>query len=131
MSENARPISFVYNVGSTVGTDPLSATNPENGTVTLTYDSNHMLVGKTDNKQQQFTYAYDAYKRLQTISVGGTVLRTFYYDTNPLDGSFSSYSQGRLTAVQRAQFSPGSAYTPNQIQFAEMYSYSQPARPAR
>ena len=81
----------------------LSATNPENGTVTYTYNSDHTLHTKTDAKSQVFTYSYDSYKRLTQIMVGSTVLRTFMYDTNTLDSMFSgSYTQGRLVAVQNS-----------------------------
>jgi hypothetical protein len=53
--------------------------------------------------------------------VNSAVLRTFYYDSNPLDGSFSQNTQGRLAAVQHA----GSG-----VQFAEMYSYTAPGLPS-
>src|SRR5712692_243036 len=80
---------------------------------------------------QVFTYSYDSYKRLTQISVGGTVLRTFSYDTNPYDGSFSQFTQGRLTAVQHTQFNPGNISPQMPIQFTEMYSYTQPGQPAK
>lgn len=68
----------------------LSAINPENGTVTYTYNSNGLVASKTDAKGQAFTYQYDSYNRLQKIFVGGALLRTLY-DTNSLDGSFTTY----------------------------------------
>lgn len=62
---------------------------------------------KTDAKGQVFTYSYDSYKRLTQVQVGSTVLRTFMYDTNTLDSTFSgSYTAGRLVAVQNAAFTP-------------------------
>ena len=68
---------------------------------------------------QQFSYTYDSYKRVTQINLGQTVIRQFYYDTNPLDGTgtFSQYSNGRLTAVQNAA-------TTNGDTFIEMYSYN-------
>src|ERR1700680_5120102 len=47
------------------------------------------------------------YKRLTQVTAGSTVLRTFMYDTNTLDGTYSgSYTAGRLVAVQHAAFTP-------------------------
>ena len=87
------------------------------GTVSYTYNSTNTLASKTDNKGQKFTYAYDTYNRLTTISVNGTLLRTFIYDTNTLDNTgFSQNTAGRLAAVQNAQVSSG-------FQLVEMYSY--------
>jgi hypothetical protein len=47
------------------------------------------MLSKTDANGNQFTYTYDSYKRPYQISVGGNVIRTFYYDTNPFDSAFS------------------------------------------
>jgi YD repeat-containing protein len=79
--------TFNYTSGTTVGINLLSATNPENGTVTYTYNSDNTIHTKTDAKGQVITYAYDGYKRVTQISVGSTSLRTFMYDTNTLDGT--------------------------------------------
>lgn len=49
------------------------------------------MASKTDAKGQAFTYSYDSYNRLYQIFVGGALLRTFMYDTNSLDGSFTTY----------------------------------------
>jgi YD repeat-containing protein len=86
---NTQTRTFNYITGTTVGLNLLSATNPENGTVTYTYNTDSTLHTKTDAKGQVFTYAYDSYKRLTSITVGSTVLRTFMYDTNTLDSTFS------------------------------------------
>ena len=101
-------------------------TTPENGTTTLTYNPNGTLASKTDAKGQQFTYSYDSYNRMTQIKVGGSVLRTFIFDNNTLDGSFSRNSQGRLVAVQNAQstFSAVGS-SPSAVQFTEMLSYAQ------
>jgi YD repeat-containing protein len=67
----------------------LSAKNPENGTVTYTYNSDHTLASKTDANGAQggysFIYTYDGYKRPLTVSVGGNLLRTYSYDTKTLN----------------------------------------------
>jgi RHS repeat-associated protein len=116
--------------GNTVGGFLLSATNPENGTVTYTYGGNNLIATKTDAKGQLLTYAYDGYNRLTSVTWtnapgGAQVLRTYYYDTNPLDptGMFSQYALGRLTAVQYPQFATN-------VQMNDMYSYSQAGLPA-
>ena len=118
--------TFNYTSGTTVGAFLLSATNPENGTVTYRY-SNNLLASKTDANGQAFTYDYDGYNRLWHIYLNGTLFRQFYYDTNPLDGTFSGpYTAGRLVAVKNAQFTPGSS---NPTQFIEMYSYTIAGQP--
>jgi YD repeat-containing protein len=48
--------TFNYTTGTTVGTLLLSATNPENGTVTYTYNTDKTLATKTDALNQQFRY---------------------------------------------------------------------------
>jgi len=69
-NSNTQTRTFNYITGSTVGTNLLSATNPENGTVTYTYNSDNTLHTKTDAKGQVFTYSYDSYKRLTQVEVG-------------------------------------------------------------
>jgi YD repeat-containing protein len=73
----------------------MSATNPENGTVSYTYRADGSLASKTDAKNQQTTYTYDSYGRL-TQAAG----YSYYYDSNPLDASYPpGYGWGRLAAV--------------------------------
>ena len=110
---NTQTRTFNYTTGTAVGAFLLSATNPENGTVTYTYNSNNLLASKTDAKGQNFTYQYDSYNRLSSITWtnapgGSKVLRSFMYDSNTLS-SFSGrwYTKGRLVAVQNLQFQPG------------------------
>jgi YD repeat-containing protein len=73
--------------------------------------------------------------RLTQISVGGTLLRSFMYDTNTLNSTYSgSYTAGRVVAVQNQAFTP-QGYVPGQppsnisvpssMQFVEMYAYTQ------
>jgi len=111
---------FNYTTNNTVGAYLLSATNPENGTVTYTYSGN-LLASKTDAKGQQLTYQYDGYNRLKSVTWANAypsaqVLRTYYYDTNPLDNTgFSQNTLGRLAAVQYP--------AQGGVQMNDMYSY--------
>jgi RHS repeat-associated protein len=108
------------------GFDLSSATNPENGTVTYQYDSEHRVTQRTDAKGQQTLYSYDAYGRLtqkRYFAIVNQILREqpdqevdYYYDTNPLDGGYSEQAWGRLTAVT---FGNGYSY---------QYSYNQAGR---
>ena len=117
-----------------------SATNPENGTVSYTYNSYNKVASKTDAKGQEFVYSYDSYSRLTGVQVypqgpnsssDPCQQVSYYYDTNPFDSSYSgSYSAGRLTAIQ--YFGGSVTYAQNQITgpfcdttFQEMYDYSQ------
>jgi len=132
-SPQVRSFNYTYSNGVTVPY-PLSSTNPETGTVSYNYDSSGVLLGKRDAKGQQFTYGYDAYKRLTSITVDGNLLRTYYYDANPLDSTFSGNTLGRLTAVLHAPFVavPASQGMPKiSHQFAEMYSYTQAGQPIK
>ncbi len=88
---------------------------PENGSVTYTYNTDKTLATNTDAKNQQFSYTYDSYKRVTEIDPGQTVIHLFYYDTNPIDGSFSQNTAGRLAAVRNR-------VTANDDTFIEMYS---------
>ena len=114
----------------------LSATNPENGTVSYAYNSDKTLATKTDAKNQQVQYTYDTYHRVTVVKRGildpnngyqfaeDTCQReTYSYDTNPYDGSFSQYSLGRLTAVQYKGGSQTLGSCPTT--FIDMFSYSQ------
>jgi len=113
--------TFNYTTGTTVGTLLLSATNPENGTVTYTYNTDKTLATKTDALNQQFSYTYDSYKRITQINLGQTVIRQFYYDSNPVDSTFSQNIAGRLAAVQNAP-------TTNGDTFIEMYVSVRPTQ---
>lgn len=135
---NTQTRTFNYNSGTTVTGFLQSATNPENGTVTYTYNSaTNTLASKTDALNNKFTYQYDTYNRLGSVSLAvpyncppppqscnpppPQVLRTYYYDTNPLDstGKFSQNPFGRLTAVQYPAIGTSST-----VQLNDMYSYT-------
>jgi RHS repeat-associated protein len=114
--------TFNYNSGTTVTGFLQSATNPENGTVIYTYTpGTNTLFTKTDAKNQKLTYMYDSYNRLTSVTasgqfIGNNVVRTYSYDTNTLNPTFSQNSLGRLTAVQYLAQSS--------VQMNEMYSYT-------
>ena len=116
--------TFNYTSSNVVGGFLLSATNPENGTVTYTYNTGtNTLASKTDAKGQQLTYQYDGYNRLTSVSgyttppcpncvppiTGvGEVLRTYTYDT-------ATNGLGRLAGVTYA--------TLDTVQITESYAY--------
>jgi RHS repeat-associated protein len=113
--------TFNYNNGGFL----LSATNPENGTVTYTYNANNKVATKTDAKNQRIVYTYDD-KARPTMEQRGTVSggvftedqsqrTTYYFDSNPFDGSYSASASGRLAAV---------TYNGANGTIQEMYSYS-------
>jgi RHS repeat-associated protein len=118
--------SFYY--GNPPGAHLLSATNPENGTVTYSYDANHRLSSRIDAKNQKTAYSYDGYGRLtqirhypassgaedvcQQVNIG--------YDTNAIDSTYSQNALGRMTTRTYKGVNCNTApYT-----FTEMYSYS-------
>jgi YD repeat-containing protein len=99
-----QPRSFQWS-----GTDLVSATNPENGTVTYTYDGAHHVLTRTDAKQQVTGYSYDAYGRLTAVAHYPTGIAnwadpnqqvTYYYDTNPYGDGISTYTWGPRSPPQ-------------------------------
>uniref|UniRef100_Q024R2 YD repeat protein n=1 Tax=Solibacter usitatus (strain Ellin6076) TaxID=234267 RepID=Q024R2_SOLUE len=119
------------------GTDMTAVTNPENGTVTYQYDGSHHVTTRTDALGQQTRYTYDNYGRLTEVQHWATSWDPYtnsyqfqeqtaqrvdyYYDSNPINGSYSQYAQGRLAAVTFTDESPrfGVNY---------QYSYNQAGR---
>jgi RHS repeat-associated protein len=116
----------------------LSATNPESGTVSYTYDSNNRPLTIVDAKGQQKRFFRDSMGRItqvhRSVTSGGLFvedpmqLTTYYYDTNPFNSTYSQNALGRLAAVQ---YYGGncSSYTPSGSQsgcdlIQEWYSYS-------
>src|SRR5580704_6195732 len=110
------------------GSDMTSATNPENGTVTYTYDGAHRVLSRTDAKGQKTQYSYDTYgrktmvKHYNSSQVEQTSQRvTYTYDVDWTGFSgYGGYPLGRLGAVQFSNETPGSLE-----QFTYTYSYSQ------
>ncbi|HEX8459226.1 MAG TPA: NPCBM/NEW2 domain-containing protein [Pyrinomonadaceae bacterium] len=71
-----------------------SATNPESGTVSYTYDDGGNLLTKTDARPITITYTYDALSRNSTVDYSNTTVNPDierYYD-NPTTGM---YGRGR------------------------------------
>jgi RHS repeat-associated protein len=106
------------------GADMTSATNPENGTVTYTYDNAHHVTSRTDAKGQQTQYTYDTYGRLteaQHFPTPGnedvTQRVTYAYDQG-------QYGLGRLTGVQFGLNDMYSYVTQNAPPFSYAYSYN-------
>ena len=101
-----------------------SATNPENGTMSYTYDGSNKVLTRMDAKNQQAKYIYDTYGRLTQIQHWlGNMYEypdqriDYSYDTNPYVSGFLHNGAGRLAAVQ---FFSG--------KFTYMYDYNQPGR---
>ena len=118
--------TFNYNSANTVTGFLQSATYPEiaPGSVSYTYNTGttNTLKSKTDAKNNTLAYAYDGYNRLTSVSVSGSAIRTYSYDTMPSSmdptGQFLKYGSGRLTAIQYPT-------QPGDVQLNEMYSYTQ------
>jgi YD repeat-containing protein len=73
--------TFNYKSGSTVTAFLQSATNPENGTVSYTYNSDGTLATKTDAKGVVTEYNYDSQKRLLNFGAlsGGVYTPAYTY----------------------------------------------------
>ena len=105
-----------------------SASNPENGTVSYEYNLDMRVSARTDAKNQRTTYAYDDYGRLtqvgyRTLVNGQWVENTgqrvqHFYDTNPVDSTWSAYGWGRRTA----------SYFGTDSRFQYLYKYNQAGR---
>ena len=104
------------------GADMTSATNPENGTVTYTYDATHHVTSRTDAKGQQTQYTYDTYGRLTEVQhypfQGEDVSQrvNYMYD-------WGTNGMGRLSWVQ---FAGNDYWSPTTFSYS--YSYNQAGR---
>ncbi len=117
----------------------MSATNPENGTVTYTYNGFGKVDKRTDAKGQVTAYTYDPYARLSEVQrypsgiSGGedTCQReTYYYDGNTPNGStYPQYAVGHLSAVQYMGGHNPTATPACDTTFTEMYTYGIPGSP--
>jgi YD repeat-containing protein len=132
--------TFNYANNNVVGPYLLSATNPENGTVSYGYNSDGTLAWKQDAKGQKISYSYDQYGRLTQViqslptdqNGNAITLRTYTYDSNSADPNYSYNALGRLTTVQYSVSAPWSAYdnatsrnfTATGYTITEMYNYS-------
>jgi YD repeat-containing protein len=129
--------TFLY-----TGSDLTSATNPENGTVTYTYDNSHHVASRTDALGHQTQYTYDAYGRLSQVQyypqagAGESLAQrvTYYYDNTvptaggwgmPTQPTFPQNGMGRLTAVT---FGGGGSADDYHDDYFYMYNYNQAGR---
>ena len=128
------------------GADLTSATNPENGTVTYTYDGAHHLLTRTDARQKQTQYTYDMYGRLYQVQHGtlsGGVFTadpaqfvTYYWDASGVyGGAVSNYAfpansntWGRLAGVSFANSGNPSLSTYSPSQVVHLFAYNQAGR---
>jgi RHS repeat-associated protein len=105
----------------------LSATNPENGTVTYSYNGAHQVTQRTDAKGQQTQYTYDGYGRLSEVRhypTAGTEdvnqRWDYSYDGSVSDSTFTVQNGwGRLSQVTFGGSALSGIY---------MYSYNQAGR---
>ena len=110
--------TFNYKSGTTLTPFLQSATNPENGTVTYTYNSNNLLATKTDAKGVVTEYNYDSQNRLLSFGVllGGTFTPAYTY-------VYDSANNGTNQTGRLASISYGAAAAD---QVVETYSYTAP-----
>ncbi len=97
-----------------------TATNPENGTVSYTYNGFGKVATKTDAKGQTIAYDYDSLARLVTVrqqfpNGSSTVIRSYTYDANGWNQG--TYLNGRLARVDYG--SPNAATG----SWSELYGY--------
>jgi YD repeat-containing protein len=93
-----------------------SATNPESGTVSYTYNADGTLASKKDANGNKETYAYDTYQRLTGIP---DRQQTFTYDTCPANDTFCTSNPGQLVEAVFAN-----SVGPNQLSFQYDYTYT-------
>lgn len=85
------------------GSDLASSTNPENGTVTYTYDANHHVTKRTDALGHSTQYSYDGYERLTNVTHSGdnrTV--TYTYDSPTVYSSYEAVADDAIRQVELA-----------------------------
>jgi RHS repeat-associated protein len=92
-----------------------SATNPESGTVSYTYDNNGNLLTRTDQRSITTTIAYDVLNRPTSKSYDDspqTPTVNFYYDSQTLPSGAPSFTRGYSTgALVAITYGGGSAGT--------------------
>ncbi len=129
--------SFAYS-----GNLLMSATNPENGTVSYTYNAYNKVATRTDAKSQVTAYTYDSYARLTEVQryplglgyAEDTCQReTYYYDGSVPTGFDSGYPHnavGHLSALQyMGGHDPSNPSVPCDTTFTELYNYGTPGAP--
>ena len=99
-----------------------SATNPENGTVSYTYNADGTLATKKDAKQNTESYAYDTYGRLTGITLPDQ-FQTFTYDICPLTAQGCVSMAGQLMQASFGS-SLGAGVGANALSFEYNFSYT-------
>jgi RHS repeat-associated protein len=126
--------TFVYS-----GNLLMSATNPENGAVSYTFNSYQKVATRTDAKGQQTVYTYDTYARLtkvQRYPQGASGAEDtcqqedYYYDgASPSNSTYPTNAQGHLSAVQYWGAYNAVLGNPCDTTFTELYNYGTPGAP--
>jgi RHS repeat-associated protein len=122
-----------FNYDTTAGTRLLSAQNPENGTVSYSYNSDGTVNFKTDAKGIKTEYSYDQHKRvsqMRKLPNGSTENRCervdYFYDEN------GGTNNGRLTRMRWGWDASNQACTDPStgfgIGFEEVYTYNAAGR---
>ena len=101
-----------------------SATNPEKGTVSYTYNADGTLATKTDAMNNKESYTYDTLGRLTAIP---DLKQTFAYDTCPTNAIGCVSMAGQL---MQATFygAVGQGLGPNALSFEYNYAYTPAAK---
>ncbi len=93
--------TFTYFNGMLAG-----KTEPETGSIGVSFNTDMTLNYKVDAKGQKTSMVYDGNKRVIQVQkfpdgVNEDLCQRvdYYYDSNPFDGTYSSYVNGRLAAV--------------------------------
>jgi len=95
------------------GQDMVSAADPENGTVSYTYDASHRVLTRTDAKSQETKYAYNSLGQLAQVLHGTVSNGTFTNDpTSTVNYTYNTY--GRTSQVQ---------FGAQDLNFARTYTY--------
>ncbi|HEX3110482.1 MAG TPA: hypothetical protein VHU41_15410, partial [Thermoanaerobaculia bacterium] len=122
--------SFDYTYGSTIdGRGFLhSETNPENGTVSYTYDQKGHVLSKSFSSAapQDTTFAYDLGERLVGVSGRSGTSSTFRTMKTFTYGSSFDNALGRLLTATRENYGVGDAGT--QIEVQDTYGYDDAGR---
>ena len=111
-----------FNYGTPPGLNLLSATNPENGTVTYTYNADGTVKTRVDAMNHKTEYSYDWYRRLTQIRYDNSSCAAVEigYDSNAVDATYSQYTLGRMAT----RTYPGAGCDATVYKHIEMYSYS-------
>ena len=105
-----------------------SATNPESGQTSYTYDPNGNMLTREDARIITTTYSYDPLNRLLTKTYSdGTPPVTFSYDQTGV--TIGSWSSGTLTNTT-GRLTEGITTSGGATQTAVVYSYDPMGRPA-